>query len=419
MDTLTRTVRLSRAQAAFRASKARYRGFVGGRGAGKSWVGAYDLIRRMEPGGAYLIGSPTGVLMQDTTFPTFRQIAEELGVWAGVRLSPYPTARIRLVTARGQAGEAEVRFRTAEKPERMRGPNLRGAWLDEASLMDAEVRRVMLGALRDAGRLGWMSATFTPQGVQHWTYEAFASGLPDTAMIRARTADNPFNHPDFAKGLKEQWGDTLYARQELDGEFVSLEGAEFPGEWFTRPDLWFDAWPDDLALKVIALDPSKGTDGKGQDFQAHVMIGVALESGRYVFYVDADLDRIGVVQMCERTAELTRRFSAEGGTRLVDSVVCEENGTLGLLKPALDAACVKLRVNVPYLLRTNTDKKEFRIRAQVSPPLSRGQLRFRRTAGGRHLVGDLQSFPRGEHDDSIDALATGLRRVSELLMGAR
>jgi phage terminase large subunit-like protein len=31
------------------------------------------------------------------------------------------------------------------------------------------------------------------------------------------------------------------------------------------------------------------------------------------------------------------------------------------------------------------------------------------------LVGQLMEFPQGEHDDSPDALATALRRVTELL----
>jgi phage terminase large subunit-like protein len=408
-----RKIRLSRKQAEFRRSTALYRGFVGGRGSGKSWAGAYDMIRRLRPDRSYLIGSPTGVLMQDTTYPTFKALAQELGIWAGTKLTPYPTAAIRL-----EAGTAEIRFRTADEPERMRGPNLAGAWLDEASLMHAEVRRIVYGSLRSHGELGWLTATFTPKGMTHWTYEAFAAGLPRSELVRSHTRDNPFNSPEFVKTLQEQYGDTLFARQELGGEFVALEGAEFPAEWFARPSLWFEEWPEDLMLKVIALDPSKGTDGKGEDYQAHVLLGVATENGRYVYYVDADLQREGVVQMCDRTALLVRQFNAVG-SRLVDSVFCEENGTMGLLQPAMDAAAVKAGLHIPYLLRSNTEGKEFRIRLQCGAPLSRFQLRFRNTPGARMLVGQLQSFPKDERDDGPDALASALRRVAELLSGVK
>ena len=91
---------------------------------------------------------------------------------------------------------------------------------------------------------------------------------------------------------------------------------------------------------------------------------------------------------------------------------------MGLLPPALDAAVSKANYLIPYLCRTNTDRKEFRIRYHCSPPLSRRQIRFRRTPGSRLLVGQLQSFPLDEHDDGADALAVALRRVAEMLVGA-
>src|ERR1043165_7497139 len=119
METLQKTIRLHRAQKDFRKSPALFRGLVGGRGSGKSWAGAYDMIRRGKRRHTYLVGSPTGVKLADETYPTFKDIAEQIGGWpgpAGVRLSPYPT--VQLTTG------ATIRFRTAEDPEKMRGPNL-------------------------------------------------------------------------------------------------------------------------------------------------------------------------------------------------------------------------------------------------------------------------------------------------------
>src|SRR5262245_61076195 len=91
-----KTVRLHPAQQAFRRSSALYRGFVGGRGSGKTWAGAYDLIRRACRGHTYLIASPTSVLMQDITWPKFSALARDLGVWdqGAVRMTPYPTVTL-------------------------------------------------------------------------------------------------------------------------------------------------------------------------------------------------------------------------------------------------------------------------------------------------------------------------------------
>jgi phage terminase large subunit-like protein len=389
----------------FLDSPALYRAFIGGRGSGKSWVGCYDLIRKARPGRTYLLASPTYPMLYDSELRTFTGVARSLGVLAGVKASAPASARL--------VNGAEILMRSADDPERLRGPNLSGAVLMEAALMHRDAYDIAIACLREGGEQGWLTALTTPRGPSHWTYEVFATGRPNTVMFRAKTGDNPFNPPDFEKTLLDQYGDTNFARLELGGEFVQLEGAEFPGEWFGQ-DIWFDVWPDGLHLKVIALDPSKGSDGKGDDYQAHVLVGVAVEGGRYAYYVDADLQREGVVPMTERTVRLTRDFGQTGG-RPVDSVVVEENGTLGLLPQAFDAACAKLGFPIPYVCRTNRDNKELRIRAWCGPPLSRRQLRFRRSPGGRMLVGQLMEFPAGERDDGPDALAVALRRVTELL----
>lgn len=406
---IEKVIKLHRVQYAFRHSNALYRAFCGGRGAGKSFVGAYDMIRRAERGRTYMIVGPTYPNLRDSSLRTFLQLARELGVLdpAAVKLSAPP--QVTLSTG------AEILFRSADDPEKLRGPNLSGVWFDEASLMHRDAYDICIASLREGNRQGFLSATFTPKGPSHWTHEVFARDQPNTALFRASTVVNPFLPDGFHERLKQQFGDTNFARQELDGEFVQLEGAEFPAEWFAGDDLWFDSWPEDLALKVIALDPSKGTDGKGKDYQAFALIGVRVEDQKFVIYVDAVANKEGVVQMCDRTVELYREFSRFG--RPVDSVMVEENATMGLFPPALEAACVRAGAAVPWMCRTNHDQKEFRIRYHVAPPLSRRQFRFRRTPGARMLVGQLRSFPFDEYDDCADALATGLRRVAEMLPG--
>lgn len=239
--TLRRQRRIHQAQAKFIQSNALFRGFVGGRGAGKTWVGAYDILRRARKGRTYLIASPTGVLLHDTTFPTFKALAQELGVWgpstieelpeivitptgeALVKMTPYPT--VTLTTG------ATVRFRTAEDPEKLRGPNLSGVWLDEASIMEEDAFKIAIACLRESGQQGWLSATFTPKGRAHWTYKTFGTGKPDTEIFHAHTQDNPFNPPNFAATLAGKY--TAHERrQELGGLFTDEGGELFrPSEW--------------------------------------------------------------------------------------------------------------------------------------------------------------------------------------------
>jgi hypothetical protein len=224
-----RTIRLHPAQRDFLRSDALFRAFSGGIGSGKSWAGAYDLIRRAGAGRLYLVAAPTYAMLSDATFRTFLALAEELGVAdpAGVRRSAPPSLRLRT--------GAEVLFRSADEPDRLRGPNLSGVLMDEASLMPVDAFTVLIGRLREAGEQGWLAACFTPKGRAHWTFETFATGRPNTALFRARTSDNPFLPAGFEANVRAQYTSAL-AAQELEGEFVDLGGALFRRSWFPAVD---------------------------------------------------------------------------------------------------------------------------------------------------------------------------------------
>jgi PBSX family phage terminase large subunit len=219
-DTPSKTVRLHPSQKAFLESNTLFRAFCGGIGSGKTWAGSYDLIRRGKPGRLYLIAAPTYSMLSDATFRSFLSLAQELGIVdpSEVKRSAPPSIRLRT--------GAEVLFRSTDEPDRLRGPNLSGVWMDEASLMPVDAFTVLIGRLREAGEQGWLSATFTPKGRLHWTYETFASGQPDTAIFHARTADNPFLPAGFHETVRRQYTATL-AAQELEGEFIDAGGALF------------------------------------------------------------------------------------------------------------------------------------------------------------------------------------------------
>jgi len=402
-----KTVRIHRVQAEFRRSGALYRGFVGGIGSGKTWVGCYDMIRRAKRGRTYLVGSPTSVMMGDNTFPKFRAIAESLGVWESCKLTPYPTAALTTGAA--------VRFRSAEDPEKFRGPDLSGVFLDEASLMPQLAYDISIGRLREGGEQGWLSAAFTPKGPTHWTHDVFNTGRPGVAVFKARTDANPFNSPDYYANLRIQYGETSWARQELGGEFVQIEGAEFPAEWFERPGFWFEDWPE-CVLKVVYLDPSKGRDAKGGDWQALCSAGLVREPtatpGTHDLrvYLDCQFHREPVPDMVARAIRTCREWGP------VTSLCLEDNGTMGFIGPEVERQTRAAGVLLPWELVTNTEPKLFRIRG-LGGYLSRGQIRVRNTPGGRLLRAQLGDVPMGQFDDGPDAAAGAVRRLEQLTCG--
>jgi predicted phage terminase large subunit-like protein len=410
LPTVTKVVRLHEAQDAFCQSKALYRAFIGGRGSGKSWAGACDMIERAEPGRTYMVGSPTAVLMHDTTYPTFKELAETFGVWGTVRMSPYPTAT--LTTG------ATVRFRTAEDPEKMRGPNLSGIWLDEASLMAEEAYKISIACLREGGKQGWLSASMTPKGLLHWTYDVFGRQppRPNTALFKSHTSKNPFLPPDFAATLAHQYAPAL-ALQELGGEFIDLQGAEFPGEWF-GPDKWVDAFPETLGLRVIFLDPA--ADGKKHgvtpkdptakpktDYPCYVMLG---RDQAGTLYVKADMERRPMTATVAVGLQLAREFQP------LDAFGVEANGFQKLMADELARQSKGTGIMLPLHTVTNVTNKLVRIR-RLTPYLSRGNIRFVDGPGTRLLVEQLRTFPLGDHDDGPDAMESAVRLAITLVNG--
>ncbi len=254
-STIDLVVKLHRRQHEFKASPALYRAFVGGRGAGKTWIGAYDLIRRAKKDRTYYVVGPTYPVLRDSTMRSFLAVGRDLGVIDPSHLKKSPPPELRLSTG------AEVLFRSADDPERLRGPNLSGAWLDEASLMIQDAYDIVIASLREGGQQGWLSSTFTPKGVAHWTYTIFGTGRPDTALFHARTSDNPFNPLDFAATLKRQYGDTDFARQELEGEWLDSDDAwqVIPTAWVrAAQERWTEGSPAGQAMSCVGADVARG-----------------------------------------------------------------------------------------------------------------------------------------------------------------
>jgi phage terminase large subunit-like protein len=381
-------IRLHAVQAAFCRSRAPVRGFLGGRGAGKSHCGALDLIARAQPGRLYLAVAPTYTILQDATFRTVLEVGRSLGAIdpACVKASVPPS--IRLTTG------AEVIFRSGDFPDRLRGPNVAGCWLDEASQMPH-------------GERGWLSATFTPNGLSHWTYDVFGHTRPDVETFHAATRMNPFLPAGFEHDVRLQYGTGLRAAQELDGRFVAVEGAEWAADYF-HDGIWFlePPAPATIVRSVLAIDPSKGKL-KG-DFQALVL--ARLDTGG-TFWVDAEAARVDEVRLLALALELIERWNP-------DVTVVETNGAGYYLLGQIARASVRgLRPAVIGRHHGSDASKQARINTRLTSLWARGNIRLRKgSPGTRLLVEQARDFPEGEFDDLLDALEMGVELHGQLVL---
>jgi predicted phage terminase large subunit-like protein len=240
-------------QARFRQNREKLKGFIGGRGTGKTYIGAVDIAMEAKDKEPWVCVSPDNNVIRETTFPTFLDIVEKTGQLVRAVMSPMP--RIYFKTRDG--GVANLVFRSGEAPEKLRGGSYAGAWLDEASVMSQAVYDLVRPTLRFRGKMGPTLITMTPKGTKHWTFSKFfeqadrarigndgatadgiewVNGMPyrrrdGTFLVRASTKDNPFLPPDFYDSIRGDYG-TMFAAQELEGEFIEVAGLMFRREWF-------------------------------------------------------------------------------------------------------------------------------------------------------------------------------------------
>ena len=387
-------VRLYQAQKAFLDSRALYRAFCAGIGAGKSWAGSYDLIRRAKPGRLYLVLAPTYPMLSDSSFRSFLSVATELGLAEPGDVKKSAPPSIRLLTG------AEVLFRSADDPERIRGPNLSGVWMDEASLMHVDAFNVAIGRLRQGGEQGWLSATFTPKGRQHWTFEQFASGRPNTEMFRARTSDNPFLPADFHGTLRQQYTSRL-AAQELEGEFTEVVGAMFRRSWFSIVDVapgemrllrWWDlAGTEKTAEK--ASDP---------DYTAGVLMGKAKDNRYYILDVRRQRSTPRDVQnLVRQTAELDGRDVAVW--------MEQEPGSSGV--SVIDHYVRNVLQGFNFHGERSTGDKATRAQP-FAAQAEAGNVMLVRGAWNKDFLDEVEVFPFGVHDDATDAAAAAFMKLA-------
>lgn len=191
----------------FVACEDRFTAFIGGVGSGKTYGGTVKAIGQMQRPTLGLVVAPTYPMLRDATLRTFTEITEP---W----MTDFHKAEMRAEMITG----AEVLFRSADTPDRLRGPNLHWAWIDEGALCPDQTWEIVIGRLRAEGGAGPCWITTTPKG-RNWVYDRQGQ----LTVFRAATGDNPYLDQAFIDSLQGAYSG-LFARQELFGEFVAFEG---------------------------------------------------------------------------------------------------------------------------------------------------------------------------------------------------
>ncbi|MCP3987572.1 MAG: hypothetical protein GY724_00735, partial [Actinomycetia bacterium] len=103
--------------------------------------------------------------------------------------------------------------------------------------------------------------------------------------------------------LRAESGRAAFEREKQNSP-LNPDLCEWPETYF-HEDLWFDEWPANVAVKVLALDPSKGSDSGRGDYSAFVSLAVDRKG---ILYVQADMARRPTPQMVADGVEIHRQF---------------------------------------------------------------------------------------------------------------
>lgn len=217
--------------------------FLGGWGAGKTWLGARRFLANVllnPPGVDSLIAAPFWSTIETTTLREF--------------LAATPK---RLITGRNKREHwvevvgRRVYYGSADRPETLDGPTVGAFWLDEARYVRRRGWEVVYSRLRSKKAThirGFI--TSTPGG--EWLKEEFDGGKPEELRfaVHASTRENAAHLRDgYIEGLESTLTKRA-ARVFIGGQFGLLSGAvleEFDRDWHVID------WKYDPRFRVVGV----------------------------------------------------------------------------------------------------------------------------------------------------------------------
>jgi len=299
--------------------------FLGGRGAGKTRAGAEWVSERVRSGAARRVAL-VGATLRDV-----REVMVEgpSGLCA-VGKATFEPSRGRV----HWPGGAEAFAFSAERPQRLRGPQFDLAWADEfAAWKDAEALTILRLGLR-LGANPQLMVTTTPRAIEPVKRLLAEAGA---AVTVSAMASNRLNlAPGFVEAAAARWAGTAYGRQELDGVLVE----DLPGALWRREEIEacrITACPP-LTRIVVALDPPAAV---GRDACGLVAAGT-LEDGpiaRAVVLADESARGLRPEEWARAAAKLASRLGAA-------AIVAEANQGGEMVRSVLRAAGVSVPVRL-------------------------------------------------------------------------
>ena len=296
-------------------------GILAGRGFGKTRVGAEWICREVYEDTSGFDSCVIAPTYQDVKFTCFEGESGILSVLPPELLVEYNKSDTIIRMRNAAGGVSTIRGFTAEKPERLRGPQHCRGWFDELAAWQYD---------QDTWDMAMFGMRLGPKPQVLWTTTPKPKemirklSVPQAGrlIIRGSTFDNKANLPEsFFKQLEQYEGTTL-GRQELYGELID------PEESGIIRRSWFRLWPAKNPLPkfdwiIMSLDTAyteKSIDKKGDpDPTACSVWGVFHHEKRSnVMLLDCWEDHLGLPDLLRRVKrELNTPYGEDDDVALI------------------------------------------------------------------------------------------------------
>lgn len=393
-------------QLRFHNSKAKYRAFLSGIRGGKTYAGSWELLRHVitYPKSTALVVSPTYGMMKTSTLSTFLEICPmDLIAKRKDGTLAYDKEAHNIKMYNG----SEIRFRSADDPNKIRGMEVSFFWLDEGGQLPSdEMWQIGIGRMSQRCAPQKAICTTTPNGM-NWLWQFFmnprtAQMKKEVALFFASTMDNSENLPDgYIESLESQYSGQFF-KQELMGEFVGYEGLVYP-DFSTEIHVTENIIDPNYDQTIVRVDA--GVDWGYRDPTVAVVVGTDKFGRKYIYdelYVtDVDLEVV--------RPDMARMFSKYN----VRNVYCDPSrpdGIVFLNKVAnrkWEATKAKNEIvtgisAVSQYFKLNTDgKPRMYIHPRCKNLINELQL-YRYSTKSKNGVSN--EYPLGKHDHCMDGI---------------
>ncbi len=273
-------------QAEFHGLAARFKGFSGPVGSGKSAALGLEAIRQcyVNRGRLGVLAAPTFAMLRDATLSGLYQVLAEQDFDFELRKTDGE------LTIKGP--ESTALLRSLDEPERLRGTNLAWFGIDELSYASEDAWLRLEARLRDpkAKKLCGFGV-WTPQG-HDWVYKRFVqTPVAGYKCVRARPFENRFllnQTPDYYERLESSYDPKFY-RQEVLGDYLN-----------SRADRVYHCFNPAVHVVRRNYDPGKALLW-ALDFNVAPMSSVLLQrdGARIVVIDEIVLDRATTEEACQ------------------------------------------------------------------------------------------------------------------------